>query len=311
MDSKPVQDEVTAAWLLEDVKTYREVAKALGVQKGDGPLKRLGRHFATLNDGVTPELEDPLGKLYKKGAWLKANADFLEVKSRYATLGWPIADYTDGYADVIASWTTISTCALDLAAEELDLAFKTPNKWNGLLAKALLGDGSSIYQFLDVLDASPYAKIHDRVRRLAELTHSIANFTLVPNLRHVKIPGKRSFNGDKSERPEEGDKTEEYPFDFLNLYADLLQEKVNKRTADGADKKFHKFLVDYRAAYSLQDWYDVKNGVLEGKPLFLGQSLQNQLPKTVCEADQCLRSMIKRINKRAQRIVDDRLAKQV
>jgi len=279
----PRPDLITTEWLLEDAKTYPDVARALGVENDPDPLRRLARYVSL--DSTTPELEDPEGEAYDPATrgYLPPDARFLEVGRRYAALGWP----AEGYADVIASWWTTARSALALTAEDLRHPYTPPRKRR--FAAQVVEDDPGLAGFLAVLDGSPHAAVGHRLRRLAALTHSIANF----------MPCPPKFNNDK------GARYRATAHDYLNLEADSLQ--VRHERAPSPDRwivRHHDFLVGNRSRFCLQDWYDVdRDGRLVGIPLFQGQSLDHPVPGTVDEAAACLGEMVARIERRAARIV--------
>lgn len=283
----PRPNPITAEWLLEDAKTYPDVARALGVASEADPLRRLARYVGL--DPTTPELEDPEGQGYDPIArrYLPPDARFLDVGRRYSALGWP----SEGYADVIASWWTTAQRALALTAEDLGHPYAPPRKQR--FAAQVVEDDPELAEFLAVLDGSRHAAVGHRLRRLAALTHTIANF----------MPCPPRFNQDKGAR-HRATAGEPSACDYLDLQADSLQVRHTRATSpDRWLVRHHDFLVGNRSRFCLQDWYDVdRDGRLVGIPLFEGQSLDHPVPGTVAEAAACLGEMVARIERRAARI---------
>lgn len=293
-------EHVTVAWLLEDVKTFRDVAAALNTQQGDDSLMRYAK-FAVSGPGI-PDLEDPEANSWDKtarggrGGPGAPNPSFLEVQRRYLMLGWP----GEGYGDVIASWTTPAKVALQLVAEDLDLDYKVPNK--GDLVAAIKSGDPEFLAFLKTLEGSKHAGIVAQVRELAAKCHSVANFLVCPdgyfNSDKGTFPWTKNLNG----RP--------VNWDYLNLMVDGIEAEYDRlRLADelgtslGAKIRRHRdFLLDNRKKYSLDQWYCVKDGRLKGFPVFEQQSHAHPVPTTLEEAAECLTVTLLRISSRAETI---------
>lgn len=287
---------VTVDWLLEDVKAFPAVAAALGIEADDSGLTRYAKFVSSGRD--VPDLEEPEGQPWDKArkTWGAPNPSFLEVQRRYLMLGWP----GEGYADVIASWTTQSKTALRLAAADLGLDYVVPGKAD--LVAAINSGDAAFLGFLATLEGSKHAGLVAQVRELAAKCHTIANFMICPG----------NFNADKgtfpwttllSGRP--------VNWDYLNLMVDGIEAEHDRLriagelgTALGAKIRRHRrFLIENRVAYSLEDWYRVnEDGRLEGIPVFEEQSHSYPVPRTVAEAVAALTETLRRIDNRAKTI---------
>lgn len=130
---------------------------------------------------------------------------------------------------------------------------------------------------------------------LAEITDSMANFAPCPD---------SPFNTLKGFLPEVSD--------FLNLMVDKIQfcfdEKLELRYVDyrgcvyaanieqmGA---WHEWFLENRERYYLQDYYDIEENKLVGRPLFSTQSLNYPLPLRTEEIHECAKNIIKIIHNR-------------
>lgn len=285
---------VTVEWLLEDVKTFPLVSAALDIAEGADPLLRFA-HFVDSGPGI-PELEEPEGRPWDKvrKAWGAPNPSFLEVQRRYVMLGWP----TEGYADVIASWTTLAKAALRLAAADLGLDYGVPNK--AQLVAAIKSGDQEFLAFVTTLEGSKHAGIVAQIRDFAAKCHSLANFTICPD---------GYFGSDKGTFPwTENLNGRRVNWDYLNLMVDGVQADYDRLrlagklgTGLGAKIRRHRdFLLKNR--YSLDDWYRVDNDRLVGIPVFEGQSHAHPVPTTVDEAVAALTETLRRIDSRAKTI---------
>lgn len=134
--------------------------------------------------------------------------------------------------------------------------------------------------------------LFDGLVELAEITDSMANFAPCPG-----VP----FNKLKGIMPD--------VCDFLNLMIDKIQLCVDKNIGieyvgckDAADavqvKEWHKWFIDNRENYFLNEYYCIDGNNLIGRPMFATQSLRNPLPGTEEEIQECIDSLIRIIKNR-------------
>lgn len=133
------------------------------------------------------------------------------------------------------------------------------------------------------------------LEELAEITDSMANFAPCP-----EIP----FNKLKGILPD--------VCDFLNLMIDKIQLCVDLNTGiEYVDykgnvyianaiqvKEWHKWFIDNRENYFMNEYYYIDENNLIGRPMFVTQSLCNPLPHTEEEIQECIDSVIRIIKNR-------------
>ena len=81
------------------------------------------------------------------------------------------------------------------------------------------------------------------------------------------------------------------------------EKEIQKEISYDTVVSWHKWFLKNREEYCLEDYYDIKDGHIEYKPLFDKQTLEYPLPQKEDEIKECLEEIIKRIETRAIRMV--------
>lgn len=171
------------------------------------------------------------------------------------------------------------------------------------LSKATLGtkynEGTTVHsKYVDAVMLE-----FNELIELAEITDSMANFAPCP---------EKPFNSLKGLLPEVSD--------FLNLMIDKLQicldEGVGLEYMDyGGNvycacveeiKMWHNWFRVNQEKYYLQDYYDIEDEKLVGRPLFSTQSLLNPIPQTAEEIHECAGNISRIIHNREIRMSSTR-----
>lgn len=140
-------------------------------------------------------------------------------------------------------------------------------------------------------------EVFPEIIKLAEIVHSSQNF----------YPVLKGFNCAKGLSAAK---------DFLPLMIDLIEKHIKEGTALEITEDniipvetldlWKRYFISNRERFSLEKEYiyDTHNNLLIGIPLFDGQSLDNPLPAKKYEYEQCLQSVINRIEDRNINMVE-------
>lgn len=285
-------------------------------------------------DKMLPFLKDKKGDLplNNKGNSIKLIMEFFSTdksitdlekpnynQEMYEKLGWQ----NESYFDVLSSFWTIFSCA---AIREVHnnkkysrskrfysfpdyIKYSTP--WipggkngyekNGERQDSFPERCLKLSETMSIVNStiSSYQKLNE----LAALTHSVANFMPCPP------PPYNTAKG-----------LVERIHDFIPLFIDLIdahceqeksvifyESKLEYTVKVETLHSWKKWLISNRGKYCLEDYYYIytdKNNIehIKGIPFFKSQSLNNPLPRTDGEIEECLDEMVKRIYVRAFRL---------
>lgn len=253
----------------------------------------------------------------------KAITDLEKLKynqEMYEKLGWQ----NENYFDVLSSFWTIFSCAVIREVHNNKeysrskryyifpdyIDYSTPWIPGGKNGYEKNGERQDSFpeRFLKKLPGTisivnSTINSYQKLNELATLTHSVANFMPCP---------PPPYNAAKG--------LIERIHDFIPLFIDLIdahceQEKSvtfyeSQYRVEVKVETLHswkKWLISNRGKYCLEDYYYIytdKNSIehIKGIPFFKSQSLNNPLPRTDSEIEECLDEMIKRIYVRAFRL---------
>lgn len=147
---------------------------------------------------------------------------------------------------------------------------------------------------------------NDEIKCFASLCHCVANFMPCPD---AYEKGKLSYNQLKGVLldvqdyfPLMIDKIERCYVKQMGIAYTIKDEKTKKEISYDTVVSWHKWFLKNREEYCLEDYYDIKDGHLEYKPLFDKQVLEYPVPQKEDEIKECLEEIIKRIETRAIRM---------
>lgn len=132
---------------------------------------------------------------------------------------------------------------------------------------------------------------YPKLKELAALTHSVANFSPCPAY---------PFNREKG--------ISQRVHDFLPLFADFI-EADGTPAAPERGQSWKNWLIRNRERLFLESYYEVYTASdgsehIRGIPFFDGQSLTHPLPQTKEKVTACLDEMVRRIYDRAEKMSD-------
>ena len=219
------------------------------------------------------------------------------AKDVYECLGW-----SEDHYDVINSFWTTFLCAMHCYYPNI---YKVAPKGNVKIYKNDYGYSSFPKEYNQNNETvreqvSKLITQNPQINDFAALCHCVANFMPCPD---------GDFNSAKGTSKAK---------DYLPLMIDLIQDCINnKKTLAYDDNKYiieadtlsfwRDWFIANREKYCLTGYYEVKkeNGeeIIQGIPLFKGQTLENPFPKSKEQADECIRNMLKRIDERAELLI--------
>lgn len=163
---------------------------------------------------------------------------------------------------------------------------------------------NSDYLLHDILNEFKRTDNGKKIEQLASLSHCVANFMPCPSAYEY---GKLSYNQLKGILPESSD--------YLPMFIDKIQccyeqhsplvyrqKMKDEQIGFETIAKWHNWFKKNQTTYCLDDYYQVKENRIIGKPFFTGQNLLYPIPKTEKEVCECLNSILKRIQNRAKLI---------
>ena len=220
------------------------------------------------------------------------------------------------FYDVINSFYMTFQCALVYPEEKLP---ETEYKFAETAEGVIFQYKPKSYDFCSIGKAKHAQKILDPenichkavaalngkpISSLAEYCHCIANFMPCPEKPYNEAKGCLS------------DVRDYFPLMIDKIQRCIDEDKPIKYTVKGREKtvpaetlkSWKKWFIDNRKELCLEDYYYVisyKNGetAIKGKPLFKGQSLSEPFPSDTDKVNECIRTMLHKIDKRANRMV--------
>ena len=258
------------------------------------------------------KLQKPLVRLMMSFAYWKVDYEITkESQEIYEALGWNNvlnSEWNNNCYDVINSfWTTFSFLMYTANPTKYPIAesgnvkiykndYNNYISYTKMLCEYLFNNINKYkYTCKSLRDAYNLCNI---INELALRCHCVANFMPCPDDKFNSAKGLCKAH------------------DYLPVMVDLIQDCINKQEPliydnDLVDNetlcRWHEWFVFNQDIYCLEDYYEVDkdtagNYSIKGKSLFTGQTIDNPVPIDIIEIEECINSMVERIENRAKRI---------